>query len=109
MKPFWDDLYAAGAEIVLTGHSHWYERFKPQTSTGVSTPNGIVEWVVGTGGKSHNTNALAAPGSRHPNSVTANASTFGVLKLTLRAGSYDWRYVIEGTSSYSDSGTGTCH
>jgi acid phosphatase type 7 len=109
VRPLWDDLYAAGAEIVLTGHSHWYERFKPQTSAGVSTTNGIVEWVVGTGGKSHNTNALAAPGARHPNSVTANASTFGVLKLTLRANDYDWRYLVEGTSSYSDAGTANCH
>lgn len=108
-RPFWDDLFAAGAEIVLNGHSHWYERFAPQTPSGGASPNGIVEWIVGTGGKSHNTQALAAPGARHPRSVTANASTFGVLKLTLRAGSYDWRYVIEGTSSYSDSGTGSCH
>lgn len=108
-RPFWDDLYAASAEIVLTGHSHWYERFNPQTPAGVASPNGIVEWVVGTGGKSHNTNALAAPGSRHPNSATANASTFGVLKLTLNAGSYDWRYLVEGSSSYNDVGTASCH
>ncbi len=109
VRPFWDDLYAAGAEIVLTGHSHWYERFAPQTSSGAASPSGIVEWVVGTGGKSHNTNALAAAGSRHVNSVTANASTFGVLKLTLDAGSYDWRYLVEGSSSYNDAGSGSCH
>ncbi len=62
VRPFWDDLQFAGAEIVLTGHSHWYERFRPQNSAGQNVSNGIVEWVVGTGGKSHNTNALAAPG-----------------------------------------------
>jgi len=109
VKPLWDDLNDEGAEIILTGHSHWYERFAPQTSSGQPSPNGIVEWVVGTGGKSHNTNALAAPGSRHANSVTANASTFGVLKLTLNAGSYDWRYLVEGSSSYSDTGSANCH
>lgn len=110
VRPFWDDLYAAGAEIVLSGHSHWYERFAAQTPSGAASPNGIVEWVVGTGGKSHNTNALAATGSRHVNSVTANASTFGVLELTLNAGSYNWRYLVEGSSSYSDIGTPTnCH
>lgn len=109
VRPFWDDLYAEGAEIVLTGHSHWYERFAPQTSSGAASPNGIVEWVVGTGGKSHNTNALAAPASRHVNSVTANASTFGVLELTLSASSYSWRYLVEGSSSYNDTGTASCH
>ena len=109
VRPFWEDLQVAGAEIVLTGHSHWYERFAAQTSSGAASPSGIVSWVVGTGGKSHNTNALAAPSARHVNSVTANASTFGVLKLTLKAGSYDWRYLVEGSSSYNDTGTGSCH
>ena len=109
VKPFWDDLQLAGAEIVLTGHSHWYERFKPQNSAGQNVSNGIVEWVVGTGGKSHNTNALAAPASRHVNSVTANASTFGVLELTLSPTSYAWRYLVEGSSSYNDTGTASCH
>lgn len=109
VKPFWDDLQLAGAEIVLTGHSHWYERFRPQNSAGTSVSNGIVEWVVGTGGKSHNTNALAAPASRHVNSVTANASTFGVLELNLSATSYSWRYLVEGSSSYNDTGTASCH
>ena len=65
--------------------------------------------VVGTGGKSHNTNALAAPASRHVNSVTANASTFGVLKLTLNPTGYAWQYLVEGSSSYNDTGNGTCH
>ncbi len=109
VKPFWDDLQLAGAEIVLTGHSHWYERFRPQNSAGQNISNGIVEWVVGTGGKSHNTKALAAPASRHVNSVTANASTFGVLKLTLNPTGYAWQYLIEGSSSYNDSGTASCH
>ncbi len=109
VRPFWDDLYAEGAEIVLSGHSHWYERFAAQTSSGTASPNGIVEWVVGTGGKSHNTNALAAPASRHVNSVTANASTFGVLKLTLNPTGYAWQYLVEGGSSYNDSGTASCH
>ena len=27
---FWDDLYAAGAEVVINGHDHDYERFAPR-------------------------------------------------------------------------------
>ncbi|MDH4113479.1 MAG: alkaline phosphatase, partial [Actinomycetota bacterium] len=68
-------------------------------------PNGMVQWVVGTGGKSRG----GLSGSRLPNSVTATASTFGVLELTLRSGSYDWRFIPEGSSSYQDSGTASCH
>lgn len=109
VKPFWEDLQQAGADIVLSGHSHWYERFRPQNAAGQSVANGIVGWVVGTGGKSHNTNALAAPASRHVNSVTANASTFGVLKLTLSPTGYAWQYLVEGSSSYSDTGSASCN
>lgn len=103
--PFWQDLYAAGAEIVLSANSHFYERFAPQDPMGNADPNGIVEFVVGTGGKS-----LATIGSvRHPNSATGTSDTFGVLKLTLRDGGYDWEFVPEGSSSFSDSGSASCH
>jgi acid phosphatase type 7 len=34
MIPSWDALYAAGADVVLSGHDHDYERFAPQTSRG---------------------------------------------------------------------------
>ena len=51
--PFWQDLYAAGADLVLVGHDHEYERFAPQNPSGVADPKGIREFVVGTGGASH--------------------------------------------------------
>jgi hypothetical protein len=103
--PFWEDLYAAGAEIVLNGHWHWYERFDPQDPMGTPDPKGIVEFIVGTGGKS-----LGTIGSvRAPNSAAGSSDSFGVLKLTLRDGGYDWEFVPEGTSSFSDSGSASCH
>ena len=103
--PFWQDLYAAGAELVLGGNSHWYERFAPQDPMGNADPNGIVEFIVGTGGKS-----LGTIGSvRAPNSAAGSSGSFGVLKLTLRDGGYDWGFVPEGTSSFSDSGSASCH
>jgi len=105
MLPFWQDLHPAGVEMILGGDSHFYERFRPQDPQGNYDPNGMVQWVVGTGGKSRG----GLSGSRLPNSVTATASTFGVLELTLRSGSYDWRFIPEGSSSYQDSGTASCH
>jgi len=47
---WWNDLYAAHAEIVLNGHDHDYERFSQQSPYGLASPDGIREFVVGTGG-----------------------------------------------------------
>jgi hypothetical protein len=34
--------------------------------------------------------------------------THGVLRLTLRAGRYDWRFVPVQPSSFRDAGSGRC-
>jgi hypothetical protein len=86
VKPLWDDLYSADADVVINGHDHHYERFAPQDPTGKLDPQrGIREFVVGTGGKNSH-RSLASP---QPNSEVRQADTFGVLKLTLHSGSYD--------------------
>jgi hypothetical protein len=107
MKPLWDALYQADAEIVLNGHDHDYERFAPQDPEGkADNARGIREFVVGSGGKnSHREFASSA----RPNSEVRNSDTYGVLKLTLHAKSYDWEFVPEAGKKFSDSGTGTCH
>ena len=108
VRPLVQDLDAAGVEMVLSGDKHFYERFAPQDpTTAAPKANGIVQWVVGVGGKSHN--GLAAAGSRRPNSVTGTASTFGVLELTLNNGTYGWDFIVEGGSSFSDTGSASCH
>jgi hypothetical protein len=104
MIPSWDVLYAAGADVVLSGHDHDYERFAPQTSSGEAAAGGIREFVVGTGGKSHYTisNPIA-------NSEVHNDDTNGVLKLTLHDSSYEWEFVPEAGRTFNDSGSDTCH
>ena len=105
VQPIWQALYDAGAEVVLNGHDHDYERFAPQTPTGAADPaNGITEFVVGTGGKNH-----YAFGATLANSVARNADTFGVLKLTLSANSYTWKFIPEAGKSFTDSGSASCH
>jgi len=101
---FWDDLYAYHADIVLNGHDHDYERFAPQSPGGVPDPNGIREFVVGTGGRSHD-----GPGTLAANSEIRNFDTFGVLKLTLRGNGEDWSFIPEPGATFSDSGSGSCH
>ena len=106
MQAMWADLVAADAEIVLSGHSHDYERFAPQDANGnLDASGGVRQFVVGTGGA-----FFTGFGSTiDPNSQTHQNNTFGVLKLTLRPDAYDWRFVPEAGKSYSDSGTTACH
>jgi hypothetical protein len=104
-QPFWDDLAAAGADVVLNGHDHIYERFAPQTSAGAADPpGGIREFVVGTGGK-----VLTGIVQVRPNSEVRDASTFGVLELTLYPKGYAWRFRPEAGKTFTDSGLGLCH
>jgi hypothetical protein len=105
VAPFWDALYDHGADVVLAGHAHDYERFAPQTPGGVSDPAfGIRQFVVGTGGKSH----YGFRGAK-PNSQARDSTAFGVLKLTLNPESYDWRFLPQAGKTFTDSGTTACH
>src|SRR5215213_454635 len=105
MRPSWDSLYAAGAEVVVNGHDHDYERFAPQSpSAALDNARGIREFVVGTGGRS-----LRPFGTIRANSQVRNAATYGVLKLTLNSNSYDWKFVPVAGQTFTDSGTTSCH
>ena len=103
--PLVQALYDYNAEVILTGHNHQYERFAPQNPSGqLDTARGLRQFVAGMGGAS-----LYGFGTIQPNSEARNNDTFGVLKLTLHANSYDWQFVPEAGKTYNDSGTGTCH
>ena len=103
--PLWEALYDYGADLVLSGHAHDYERFAPQNPAGVADPAfGIRQIVVGTGGRGH-----YGFGGIKPNSQVRNATALGVLKLTLRPGSYDWSFLPQAGKTFTDSGTGACH
>lgn len=100
----WGQLDRAGADVVLAGHDHIYERFAPQSPTGVADPAGIRELIVGTGGSNHTAFAAIAP-----NSQVRNNTTFGVLELTLAATSYSWNFRPESGGSFTDAGSSSCH
>ncbi len=108
---FWIDLYAAGADIVLNGHDHDYERFAPQTPFGRrDDPKGIREFVVGTGGKNLRSFIRHAPWHSNSNSVVRQSTEFGVLKLELYPTGYTWEFVsTEKPPHFTDSGAATCH
>ena len=105
VKPFWEALYAADVDVVLNGHDHNYQRFAPQDPNGNADPQrGIREFVVGTGGRSHYT--ILGPIA---NSEVYNDDTYGVLKLTLRPESYEWRFLPVEGETFTDSGSARCH
>jgi hypothetical protein len=102
---FWEALYAAGADVVLNGDAHDYERFAPQDPHGNLDPaRGIREFVVGTGGA-----FFTAWSSVKANSEVRQNQTFGVLTLTLGAGSFEWRFLPEAGGAFTDTGGGRCH
>jgi calcineurin-like phosphoesterase family protein/fibronectin type III domain protein len=104
LSPIWDALAAVRADVVLSAHDHLYERFAPQNSGGAADPNGIRQFVVGTGGRSH-----YQVGTVRANSVVRNSDSYGVLALTLRPSSFEWRFVPEAGRTFADSGSAPCH
>jgi len=105
VKPLVQALYDAGAEIILSGHDHDYERFAPQTPAGAADPvHGIRQFVVGTGGKNH-----YGFGTPLANSEVRNDTTYGVLKLTLHPNGYDWQFVPQAGGTFTDAGSTACH
>jgi hypothetical protein len=104
VTPLWERLYDGGVDVVLNGQQHQYERFPPMSPTG--TPDearGIREFNAGTGGESAEMPVALAQHSE------ALSDAFGVLKLTLDAGSYSWEFVPVVPGAFSDAGTGSCH
>ena len=118
LTSFWQHLYDAGADVILSGHEHNYERFAPQTPAGVADPaRGIREFVVGTGGGGYD--SLDVAKVTHAGNSEAGSVDHGVLKLTLMDGSYHWEFIPVGYTlpvdqtppeySHTDSGTASCH
>lgn len=100
----WQALYDYGADVVLNGHEHMYERFAPQSPSGEYQPDrGIRQFTVGTGGHRHRDFVFI-----QPNSEARNSETFGVLKLTLHPTSYDWEFIPIASQSFTDSGSASC-
>jgi hypothetical protein len=104
MADVWRVLYEAGADVVLSGHEHDYERFAPQNDKGKADPDrGIREFIVGTGGgEPDKVGRIAANSERH------TSGTYGVLKLTLSPGKYTWEFIPVAGQEFHDSGNGTC-
>jgi hypothetical protein len=105
VKPLFQLLYNNNADLVLNGHDHNYQRWTPQDPNGNrDTARGIREIVVGTGGRDLDGFPISSA-----NVEARDRNTFGVIKLTLHASSYDWKFVPEAGQTWTDSGSTNCH
>jgi hypothetical protein len=103
MRDAFNLIYQYGVDVVVNGDDHTYERFAPQDANGRSSARGVREFVVGTGGYT-----LYNRGTPQANSEVFENKTYGVLKLTLRSGKYDWEFIPIDGQTFRDSGSGSC-
>jgi hypothetical protein len=99
----WQTLDTAGAELVVSGHEHDYERFARTHSDGTVAAGGVRQFVVGTGGA-----MLRSFGSVARNSLVRWNGSHGILELTLGPTSYQWRFVPVAGSTFLDTGSSPC-
>ncbi len=109
MLTIWSLLYQKKTDIVLTGHDHDYQRWKPLDANGnVNSTSGITEFVVGSSG--HGLQTFTSSDSRVAKAFDAKTTPppYGALQLNLSPTSATYRYItIAGT--VLDSGTVICH
>jgi acid phosphatase type 7 len=102
VRPFWNDLYAARADVVLNGHKHNYQRLTKLNPSGAPNTNGIREFVAGTGGENHSITSKLYPGTE-----ASDGGHFGILELTLHPAGYNWQFLSD-KGSVIDSGSDVC-
>jgi hypothetical protein len=106
VRPLWRVLNEEGADVLLTGHEHSYERFAPMDAEGErDDARGVRLFVVGTGGG----NLRDFENDPLPTTEVRQDHTWGVLKLTLKPTGYDWTFLPVAGKTFADSGSGTCH
>lgn len=106
LATLWQILYDGGVDLVLNGHDHGYERFLPQSPSGIAdSTKGITQIIVGTGGGDLRGFGLPTP---LKNSAYQVQGHYGVLKITL--GAAEWQSAFLDTSGRSwDAVGGKCH
>ena len=104
LQPLWSLLAEAGVDVYLAGHNHNMQRYEPLDANGAPDPNGIREFIIGTGGRdiSGLTSAELEP------EVEGFANTFGVLRLSLGAGTYAWSFISQPGDPQADAGSAAC-
>ncbi len=103
LRDLWGLLYEQNVDVVVAAHDHLYERFAPINALFQRDPvRGVRHFVAGTGGAELYPTAFVHVASE------LRISAFGVLKLTLNPGSYEWEFLrVDGARG--DTGSTPCH
>jgi Calcineurin-like phosphoesterase len=103
MREAWQVLFDGGADLIVNGHDHLYERFAPQSPDGRrNDATGLTQIIAGTGG---------APLYEFSGSTANSAAqmrSYGLLKLTLQATSFDSVFLPVAGGPF-DQYHGACH
>jgi len=98
-------MYDKGVELLLVGHSHFYERFRRNDPNQNADPNyGLRQIIVGTGGRN-----VYGFGTIEPGSEVRDSVAFGVIKMALSSSSYTWDFIPAAGYSFTDHGSESCH
>ncbi|RPJ40962.1 MAG: alkaline phosphatase, partial [Chloroflexi bacterium] len=100
---FWRTAAELGVDVVVNGDDHDYERFAPMDAEGNADPNGVREFVVGTGGA-----PLRQWGEIRPNSEVRYNGAHGVIQFKLSPGHYEWEFIPAEDTALTDTGSGAC-
>ena len=103
--PLWQLLEAKGADVILNGHNHDYERYQKETDGQSPSATGIAQFVVGTGGAGlqKQSSSVVTPPQASIFVTSTSGGTHGVLQMTLHANSYDYKYLPTSDSTFSDA------
>jgi hypothetical protein len=102
MRDMWALLYERGADVIVAGHDHLYERFGKQDVDGRSDARGLRQFIAGTGGaRLYNFQRTAA-------NSQSRVNAHGVLRLNLHTSTYDWAF-IDTNGAIADTGADGCH
>ena len=104
VRSLWRTAVQEGVDVVLTAHEHSYERHAPMDPDGTGDRRGTRLFVVGTGGG----NLRRFHNPPLPTTQIRDGETWGVLRLDLRPGGYDWRFLPARGQTFTDHGSSAC-
>jgi acid phosphatase type 7 len=100
VRDLWRVLLEAGADVVISGHDHIYERHTRIDQDGRPSTRGLRLFNVGTGGATLYRSSTLLPTSE------AKVVAWGVIKFTLLPNSYRWEFIsVDGPA---DAGVDMC-
>jgi hypothetical protein len=106
VRPLVKLLYKSGAELIVNGHEHHYERFAPARPDGrIDWKKGVQQIIAGTGGA-----PLRPRGARTvAHSRVFSSEAWGVLRLGLGKRGYTWKFLPVAGETFTDKGERKCH